>query len=93
MSVAKSPQMPDIEFMTTRLRTLSIATSLAVVALGMSASSASAGLLVASAPDCTPKPTTQPFKQFGDSTPYNLAPGGSSRVVRDRGRWPAAPRS
>lgn len=69
--------MPDIEFMTTRLRTLSIATSLAVVALGMSASSASAGLLVASAPDCTPKPTTQPFQPWNDSTPYNLAPGGS----------------
>lgn len=69
--------MPDIEFMTTRLRTLSIATSLAVVALGMSASSASAGLLVASAPDCTPKPTTQPFKPWNDSTPYTLAPGGS----------------
>ena len=63
--------------MSTRLRTLFVATSLAVLALAMSASSASAGVLVASAPDCTPKPTTQPFRPWGDSTPYNLAPGGS----------------
>jgi hypothetical protein len=54
-----------------------VAASLAVVALAAGAPSASAGLLVKSAPDCTPKPTTQPFKQFGDNTQYNLAPGGS----------------
>jgi hypothetical protein len=54
-----------------------VAASLAVVALAAGAPSASAGLLVESAPDCTPKPTTQPFAQFGDSTQYNLAPGGS----------------
>ncbi|HEY7455579.1 MAG TPA: hypothetical protein VH683_13495 [Thermoleophilaceae bacterium] len=60
-----------------RLRTTFIAAALAVFALAATASSASAGLLVASAPDCTPKPTTQAFKQWGDQTPYNLAPGGS----------------
>jgi hypothetical protein len=63
--------------MSNRLRTAVIAASVAVVSLAAAAPSASAGLLVASAPSCTPKPTTQPFKQWGDSTPYNLAPGGS----------------
>jgi hypothetical protein len=63
--------------MTNRLRTTVIAASVAVVALGASAPSASAGLLVASAPNCTPQPTTQPFKPWGDSSQYNLAPGGA----------------
>lgn len=69
--------MPDSEDMRIRLRTTFAAAALAVFALAATASSASAGLLVASAPDCTPKPTTQPFKQWGDSAQYNLAPGGS----------------
>lgn len=77
MSVAKPLQDADYCFMTNRLRTAVIAASLAVVSLAAAAPSASAGVLVASAPDCTPKPTTQPFKPWGDSTPYNLAPGGS----------------
>ena len=63
--------------MSNRLRTAVIAASVAVVSLAAMAPSASAGLLVASAPDCTPKPTTQPFTPWGDRTPYNLAPGGS----------------
>jgi hypothetical protein len=63
--------------MSNRLRTSLIAASLAVAALGMSAPAASAGLLVESAPNCTPKPTTQPFKPWGDTAQYNLAPGGS----------------
>src|SRR5215218_3258488 len=63
--------------MRNRLRILFIATALAVVALATNASSASAGLLVKSAPDCTPKPTTQPFLPWSDATPYNLAPGGA----------------
>jgi hypothetical protein len=77
MSVAKRSERADDDLMSTRLRTFFIATSLAVLVLAISASSASAGVLVASAPDCTPKPTTQPFMPWGDSTPYNLAPGGS----------------
>jgi invasion protein IalB len=77
MSVAKPLVMPDIRVMSTRLRTFFIAASLAAVALAMSATSASAGLLVKDAPDCTAKPTTQPFKPWGDSSAYNLAPGGS----------------
>src|SRR6185503_10412987 len=59
------------------LRSLFVASSLAVFALALSASSASAGLLVKSAPDCSPKPTTQPFARWGDTGQYNLAPGGS----------------
>jgi hypothetical protein len=54
-----------------------LATSLAVLALAMSASSASAGLLVASAPDCNTPAGTPVFSPWGDSSPYNLAPGGS----------------
>jgi hypothetical protein len=77
MSVAKRRDRADHGSMSNRLRTSLIAASLAVAALGLSAPAASAGLLVESAPDCTPKPTTQPFKPWGDSTQYNLAPGGS----------------
>lgn len=60
-----------------RLRTTFVAAALALVATGAGASSASAGLLVKSAPDCTPKPTTQPFAKWGDNAPYNIAPGGT----------------
>jgi hypothetical protein len=63
--------------MSNRLRTAAIAASVAVVSLAAMAPSASAGLLVASAPDCTPTPTTQAFAPWGDGTQYNLAPGGS----------------
>jgi hypothetical protein len=77
MSVAKRVATADIWLMSFRLRTFCIATSLAVLAIALSASSASAGLLVKSAPDCSPKPTTQPFKPWGDLTQYNLAPGGA----------------
>ena len=77
MSVARIALTSDIEVMRIRLRTTFAAAALAVLALAASASSASAGVLVASAPDCKPKPTTQPFKPWGDSTQYNLAPGGS----------------
>ena len=77
MSVAGRAAPSDYCLMRNRLRIIFLAASLAVVALAAGAPSASAGLLVESAPDCTPKPTTQPFAQFGDTTPYNLAPGGS----------------
>ncbi len=60
-----------------RLRTVFIAASLAVVTLAAGAPSASAGVLVASAPDCSPQPTSQPFARFGDSGLYQLAPGGA----------------
>jgi hypothetical protein len=59
-----------------RLRTSLIAASVAAVAFAVGAPSASAGLLVASAPDCTPQPTTQAFAAYGDDDQYELAPGG-----------------
>jgi len=77
MSVAPRADRADYCLMRNRLRIIFLTASLAVVALAAGAPGASAGLLVESAPDCTPKPTTQPFAQFGDSTQYNLAPGGS----------------
>jgi hypothetical protein len=63
--------------MRSRLRTSLIAASAAVVVLAAGAPSASAGVLVASAPDCSPQPTSQPFAQFGDTGQYQLAPGGA----------------
>jgi hypothetical protein len=63
--------------MRNRLRTSLIAASVAAAALAVGAPSASAGLLVASAPDCSPKATSQVFKGVdGDLTQYWLAPGG-----------------
>ena len=59
------------------LRNLFLAGSLAAFTLALSASSASAGILVKSAPDCSPKPSSQPFARWGDTAQYNLAPGGS----------------
>jgi hypothetical protein len=62
--------------MRNRLRTSLIAASVAVAALAVGAPSASAGLLVASAPDCSPQPTTKAFSAYGDYADYELAPGG-----------------
>jgi hypothetical protein len=59
------------------LRNLVVAGSLAALTLALSATSASAGILVKSAPDCSPKPASQVFARWGDSSQYNLAPGGS----------------
>src|SRR3954470_2207598 len=61
--------------------------------------SASAGVLVASAPDCDNGATSQPFAQWGDENSYFLAPGGGfesgaawtgGRVVPARERWRGA---
>jgi hypothetical protein len=49
----------------------------ATAALAVGAPAASAGVLVASAPDCAPKPTSKPFAPWGDKADYNLAPGGA----------------
>jgi hypothetical protein len=59
------------------LRNLVVAGSLAALTLALSATIASAGILVKSAPDCSPKPASQVFARWGDSSQYNLAPGGS----------------
>jgi hypothetical protein len=61
--------------------------------------SASAGVLVASAPSCDNGATSQPFAQWGDDNSYFLAPGGSfesgvawsgGRVVSDQEPWHVA---
>lgn len=49
----------------------------ATAALAVGAPAATAGVLVASAPDCAPKPTGKPFAPWGDKADYNLAPGGA----------------
>jgi len=76
MSVARWGECADHCCMRNRLRTSLIAASVAAAALAVGAPSASAGLLVASAPDCTPQPTSQPFLAYGDDDRYELAPGG-----------------
>jgi hypothetical protein len=51
---------------------------IALAALGICATSASAGILVASAPSCDEQVTSQPFKtQFGDNAYYTLVRGGN----------------
>jgi invasion protein IalB len=77
MSVAGGPDMTDIECMRRGHHIFLMTVALAVFALAMSATTASAGILVKDAPDCSPKPTSQPFAPWGDSSEYNLAPGGS----------------
>jgi hypothetical protein len=64
--------------------------------------SASAGVLVASAPSCDNGAASQPFAQFGDDNSYFLAPGGNfesgaagwslggARVVGDQEPWRVA---
>jgi hypothetical protein len=61
--------------------------------------SASAGVLVASAPDCDNGATSQPFAQWGDENSYFLAPGGGfesgtgwagGRLVSDQEPWRVA---
>ena len=77
MSVAKRSKDTDYVLMRIRLRTTLIAASVAAAALAVGAPGASAGLLVASAPDCSAKPTSAAFSSIdGDSTQYSLAPGG-----------------
>jgi hypothetical protein len=50
---------------------------IAAAAFAAMTGSASAGILVASAPNCDNGPNTQPFAQWGDTTEYFLAPGGN----------------
>jgi len=63
--------------MSFRLHRTVLAAAVATAALAVGAPAANAGLLVASAPDCTPKPTSKPFAPWGDQGDYTLAPGGS----------------
>ena len=61
-----------------RVRTPIIAASVAAAALAVGAPSASAGILVASAPNCKTPVTTQAFSSVdGDSAQYERVPGGN----------------
>ena len=63
--------------MSFRLHRTVLAAVVATAALAVGAPTANAGLLVASAPDCGPKPLSKPFAPWGDQGYYTLAPGGS----------------
>src|SRR4051794_17557794 len=85
-----------------RTRRARIALTAAVTGAALFAAlpgTASAGVLVASAPSCANGATSQPFTQWGDSNNYFLAPGGNfesgaagwtlngARVVTDQEPW------
>jgi hypothetical protein len=86
----------------TRTRRARIALAAAVTGAALFAavpSTASAGILVASAPNCDNGANSQPFAQWGDENDYFLAPGGNfesgapgwtlngARVVSDQEPW------
>jgi hypothetical protein len=78
MSVAKRGDRTDHSPMHKGLRTSLITASVAAAALAVAAPSASAGLLVKSAPNCTTPVTSQAFRSVdGDSSSYQLVPGGN----------------
>ena len=78
MSVAGAGERAHHCLMRNRLRTTLIAASVAAAALAVGAPSASAGILVASAPNCKTPVTTQAFRSVdGDTSPYELVPGGN----------------
>jgi hypothetical protein len=80
-----------------RIALLGTLTAAALFAAGPS--TASAGLLVRSAPSCDNGAVSQPFAQFGDDNSYFLAPGGDfeagagewadngARVIDDQEPW------
>src|SRR5215211_9457494 len=49
----------------------------AALAIAVTAPSAHAGVLVASAPNCAAQALSQPFARFGDYARYALVPGGT----------------
>jgi hypothetical protein len=64
--------------MTARLGRFTIAAlAAALSALAIGTSSASAGVLVATAQDCSAWTLSQPFARFGDTSSYTPVPGGS----------------
>jgi hypothetical protein len=84
-------------FRRARIALLGTLTGAALFAAGPS--TASAGVLVASAPNCDNGAVSQPFAQFGDDNSYFLSPGGDfengagewadsgARVVGDQEPW------
>jgi hypothetical protein len=77
MSVATMGCMPQSRCMSFRLHRTVLAAAVATAALAVAAPTANAGLLVASAPDCSPKPTSKAFAPWKDYSDYTLAPGGA----------------
>ena len=77
--------MPQSHCMSFRLHRTLLAALVGTAALAAGAPAANAGLLVASAPDCSPKPASKPFAPWGDTSDYNLAPGGS--FESNKGSW------
>src|SRR3954452_4331603 len=75
---------------------------IAAAAFAAMTGTASAGILVASAPSCDNGPNAQPFSQWGDANHYFLAPGGNfesglggwdtggARAVADQEPWKVA---
>jgi hypothetical protein len=59
------------------IRRAGLAAVAATVAAMAFASTASAGILTASATDCGDESLSQPFARFGDSHNYKIVPGGS----------------
>ena len=80
MSVAKPVFLPDGECMRNRLHRTLFAAAVATAAFAVGAPAANAALLVASAKNCSPKPTSKVFAPWGDSADYQAAPGGSFEV-------------
>jgi hypothetical protein len=61
----------------TKVCRFAVLTAAVLGAVAALPSTASAGLLVESAPSCDPQPTSKPFSPWGDNRNYMLAPGGS----------------
>jgi hypothetical protein len=61
----------------TKVGRFAILTAAVLAAVAALPSTASAGLLVQSAPSCDPQPTSKPFAPWHDQRNYMLAPGGS----------------
>jgi hypothetical protein len=70
---------------TRRTQMIALAATCATAMLFVAAPSASAGLLVKSATDCTSPSATQPFTRWYDSSSYILAPQGS--FENGAGEW------
>jgi hypothetical protein len=80
MSVAERVFMADGVCMRNRLHRTLFAAAVATAAFAVGAPAANAGLLVASAKNCSPKPTIKAFAGWGDSLDYQPAPGGTFEV-------------
>jgi hypothetical protein len=77
MSVAKRLDLPDGECMSNGLQRTLLTAAVMTAAFVAGAPAANAGLLVASAQNCSPQVTSKPFAAWGDTLDYQLAPGGS----------------